>query len=69
METNKQLNPQTPREQRSPPSGATLTVEAGRTAFAFDEGRVGTGRWGAGDLVANGFKFLQIKRGIHVTLI
>lgn len=40
-----------------------LTAEAGRAAFSFHKGRVGAGRWGTSDLVANGFKFLQTKKG------
>ena len=52
-----------------PPAPRTLTVEAGRTAFSLHEGRVGTGRRRAGDLVANSFKFLQAEKGVCVTLL
>ena len=51
-------------KQMAPPAPRTLTVEAGRTAFSLHEGRVGTGRRRAGDLVANGFKFLQAEKGV-----
>lgn len=43
---------------------AALTVEAGRAAFTLNKGRACTGRWWAGDLVANGLKFLQVKKGL-----
>lgn len=46
-----------------------LTVEAGGTAFTLHQGRVGAGHRRAGDLVANSFKFLQEKKGIHGTLM
>lgn len=42
-----------------------LTVEAERAAFPLQQGRVGAGHRRAGDLVANGFKFLQVRKGAH----
>lgn len=44
----------------------TLTVEAEGAAVPLQQGWVGAGHRRAGDLVANGFKFLQVKQGAHV---